>query len=69
MTRFCAADADSLAAHVVRSHLDVLFCSERVRECACPLAVKVGTGDDGLRLGRFLEHLFIKVRFHVNIFG
>ena len=69
VTRFCAADADSLAAHVVRSHLDVLFCSERVRECACPLAVKVGAGDDRLRLGRFLEHLFIKVRFHVNIFG
>ena len=69
VARLGSADADGLAPHVVRAHLDVLLRRECVRERTCPLAVKIGTGDDRLCLGSFLEHLFIEVHLHVDIFG
>ena len=67
VARLCATDADGLAPHVVRAHLDILLRRECVRERTCPLAVEIGTGDDRLCFGSFLEHLFIEIRIHMDI--
>ena len=69
MARLGTADADGLTSHVVRAHLDVLLRCKCVRERAGTLTVKIRTGDDRLCLGSFLEHLFIEVHLHVDIFG
>ena len=69
VARVGAADADGLASHIVRAHLDVLFCCKCIGEGSCPLAVEIGTGDDGLRLWFFLEHFLIDIRSHVNVIG